>query len=316
MGPRAHLRAARRCQRAAARRPVERRVQAGRCRGRSAPRRRQPPRRSTHRRSGGTHRRVAALRTGAAARLERDLRLDLAAERRAQRRSRLRLGREAHVPVPASDLDDPLPRVQRPVAARSRADQARRRTAGRPARRPLGTGRAWSPLAATPPSPGWASGDSAFASAADEVLTTFTGHSFAGPAALAAAQGLDRGTELPGDVAAGRALGTKIGRLVSRKLAPDEYSRRRLAPEAPDPDGRHRHRCAAHPARRDHLRERIRDRRHLLRDRRIRVDRQVPRSARATRAQQVAGYRPERACRRTAIVSSVTAARSTRPVMM
>ena len=35
----------------------------------------------------------------------------------------------------------------------------------------------WSPLAPTPPSPGWVSGDSAFAYAAGEVLTAFTGRS-------------------------------------------------------------------------------------------------------------------------------------------
>jgi Na+-translocating ferredoxin:NAD+ oxidoreductase RnfD subunit len=80
-------------------------------------------------------------------------------------------------------------------------------------------GARWSPLAPTPPSPGWASGDSAFAYAANEVLTAFTGHSFAGQAARAATQGVDRGTELPGDVTAGRILGTKVGKLVWGKLA-------------------------------------------------------------------------------------------------
>ena len=44
-------------------------------------------------------------------------------------------------------------------------------------------GERWSPLAPTPPSPGWVSGDSAFAYAADGVLTAITGHSFAGQAA-------------------------------------------------------------------------------------------------------------------------------------
>ncbi len=77
----------------------------------------------------------------------------------------------------------------------------------------------WSPLAPTPPSPAWASGDAAFAYAAAEVLTTFTGRSVAERAARAATQGVDRGTELPGDVTAGRALGTKVGRLVLGKLA-------------------------------------------------------------------------------------------------
>jgi hypothetical protein len=80
-------------------------------------------------------------------------------------------------------------------------------------------GARWTPLAPTPPSPGWVSGDSAFAYAAAGVLTAFTGHSFAAQAARAATQGVDRGTELPGDVTAGRTLGTKIGKLVWRKLA-------------------------------------------------------------------------------------------------
>jgi hypothetical protein len=80
-------------------------------------------------------------------------------------------------------------------------------------------GARWSPLAPTPPSPGWASGDSAFAYAANEVLTSFSGRSFTGQAARAASQGVDRGTELPGDVTAGRTLGTKVGKLVLRRLA-------------------------------------------------------------------------------------------------
>jgi hypothetical protein len=79
-------------------------------------------------------------------------------------------------------------------------------------------GERWSPLAPTPASPGGASGDGAFAYAADGVLTAFTGHSFAGRAACAATQGADRGTELSGDVAAGRTLGTRVGKLVWRKL--------------------------------------------------------------------------------------------------
>jgi hypothetical protein len=80
-------------------------------------------------------------------------------------------------------------------------------------------GARWTPLAPTPPSPGWASGDSAFAYAASHVLTALTGRSFSATAVRAATQGLDRGTELPGDVAAGRTAGLKVGRLVSRKLA-------------------------------------------------------------------------------------------------
>jgi hypothetical protein len=80
-------------------------------------------------------------------------------------------------------------------------------------------GARWSPLAPTPSSPGWASGDSAFAYAAAEVLKASTGRSFAGPAARAATQGVDRGTELAGDATAGHTVGTKVGRLAWRKLA-------------------------------------------------------------------------------------------------
>ncbi len=80
-------------------------------------------------------------------------------------------------------------------------------------------GERWTALAPTPASPGWASGDSAFASAASGVLTALTGHSFAGQATRAAAEGADSGTELPADAAAGRTLGTKVGELVRRKLA-------------------------------------------------------------------------------------------------
>jgi hypothetical protein len=51
------------------------------------------------------------------------------------------------------------------------------------------------------------------------VLTAFTGRSFAAQTARAATQGVDRGTELPGDVKAGRRLGNEVGKLVWRKLA-------------------------------------------------------------------------------------------------
>ena len=72
-------------------------------------------------------------------------------------------------------------------------------------------GARWSPLARTPSSPGGVSGGSAFAYTANEVLTAFTGRSFAGRAARAATQGVERGTELPGDARAGRTLGRRVG---------------------------------------------------------------------------------------------------------
>jgi len=72
---------------------------------------------------------------------------------------------------------------------------------------------AWAPPAATPASPGWVSEGSAFAYAADEVLTALTGGSFATQAERLSAAGLADGIETPADEAAGRALGTKIGKL-------------------------------------------------------------------------------------------------------
>jgi hypothetical protein len=80
-------------------------------------------------------------------------------------------------------------------------------------------GARWTPLTPTPASPGFVSGDAAFAYAANAVLTSFAGRSFAEQAERAARQGALRGTELQDDVAAGRELGTKVGRLVLRKLA-------------------------------------------------------------------------------------------------
>ena len=80
-------------------------------------------------------------------------------------------------------------------------------------------GARWSPLVPTHPSPGGASADGAFAYAAGEVLTAFSGRSFAGRAASASMQGVERGTELAGDVTAGRTIGTKVGKLAWRKLA-------------------------------------------------------------------------------------------------
>ena len=80
-------------------------------------------------------------------------------------------------------------------------------------------GERWSPLAPTPASPGWVSGDSAFAYAADKVLTALTGRSFAEQAARAATQGSTAARELSADVTAGRTLAPKVGTLVLRKLA-------------------------------------------------------------------------------------------------
>jgi hypothetical protein len=74
-------------------------------------------------------------------------------------------------------------------------------------------GAAWKPPLPTPSSPGWVSEGSAFAYAADTVLTALTGHSFAAEALRFSTAGVAEGIETPADEAAGRTLGLKIGKL-------------------------------------------------------------------------------------------------------
>ncbi|HEY3884563.1 MAG TPA: hypothetical protein VGL62_05105, partial [Vicinamibacterales bacterium] len=74
-------------------------------------------------------------------------------------------------------------------------------------------GAAWTSPAPTPASPGWVSEGSAFAYAANTVLTALTGRSFAAQAHRLATAGVAEGIETPSDEAAGRALGTKVGKL-------------------------------------------------------------------------------------------------------
>ena len=73
-------------------------------------------------------------------------------------------------------------------------------------------GTRWTPVRPTPPSPGWVSGDSAFAYAASAVLTRATGRSFAAAAGRASASDVAAGIDIPADVAAGRKLGVAAGR--------------------------------------------------------------------------------------------------------
>ena len=74
-------------------------------------------------------------------------------------------------------------------------------------------GAEWTPPAPTPASPGYASEGSAFAYAANEVLTSLLGRSFAARAQSASAAGLARGIDVPIDIAAGKAIGERAGRL-------------------------------------------------------------------------------------------------------
>jgi len=73
-------------------------------------------------------------------------------------------------------------------------------------------GTRWKSDRPTPPSPGWVSGESAFAFAANEVLTPATGRSFARTAAKAARSGLEAGVDTPADDLAGRKLGVVVGK--------------------------------------------------------------------------------------------------------
>jgi Na+-translocating ferredoxin:NAD+ oxidoreductase RnfD subunit len=75
----------------------------------------------------------------------------------------------------------------------------------------LGSG--WTPPASTPASPGWVSESSTFGAAADEVLNALTGRSFARQAASAGQASVENGIDIPADVTAGRALGSKVARL-------------------------------------------------------------------------------------------------------
>jgi hypothetical protein len=72
----------------------------------------------------------------------------------------------------------------------------------------------WAPRASTPASPGYPSTNAAFATAAEGVLGT----RFAARAARAAAAGVEQGTELAADVAAGERLGSTVARRVRARL--------------------------------------------------------------------------------------------------
>jgi len=71
----------------------------------------------------------------------------------------------------------------------------------------------WKPPADTPASPGWVAESSTFASAANQVLSALTGRSFARQAEAAEQSSVENGINLPADVAAGRKLGVRVGKL-------------------------------------------------------------------------------------------------------
>ncbi len=73
-------------------------------------------------------------------------------------------------------------------------------------------GTRWAPPMPTPASPGWVSERSAFAYAADEVLTSLTGRSFDRQAERLGRSGVESGIETPADASAGRSLGSTVGK--------------------------------------------------------------------------------------------------------
>jgi hypothetical protein len=79
-------------------------------------------------------------------------------------------------------------------------------------------GDSWSPLAATPASPGGVAEGSAFAYAAGAVLAELTRHSYASRINQASTAPLAAGIDVPSDVAAGRRLGDHVAELVLRRL--------------------------------------------------------------------------------------------------
>ncbi len=258
---------------------------------RSAPRHSRRTRRpSTARRSAGTGSPRRCPPAGAAARLAHDVRLDLALNAALNDAAVSAWGakRTYRSPRPISMIrylafNDQLPLVAGLIKHVGGQQLVLRNGRWVPGAR-------WSPLAPTPPSPGWASGDSAFAYAADEVLTAFTGRSSAGqppgqrPRASIAAPSC-RATS------GGPRPRHEVGKLVWRKLAADPACGIPVESPARCSSGSrlhcgHRRRCAAHPARRDHRGERLALRGHRFRHRRFRADPQVPRSPRTTGAQQ------------------------------
>jgi hypothetical protein len=73
-------------------------------------------------------------------------------------------------------------------------------------------GTRWTPIAPTPPSPGWVSSQSAFAFAAAEVLSSATGRSYDGAAVQAGRTSVVTGIDIPADDLAGRRLGSDVGK--------------------------------------------------------------------------------------------------------
>ena len=79
-------------------------------------------------------------------------------------------------------------------------------------------GDAWSPPAATPPSPGGIAEGSAFAHAAGRVLAALTGRSYADQIREASSASVAEGIDVPSDVTAGRMVGDRVARIVLEEL--------------------------------------------------------------------------------------------------
>ena len=175
---------------------------------------------------------------GAAARLTHDVRLDLAlnAALNDAAVSAWAAKRASEAPRPISIIrylafQDQLPLVPG-LIKRVRGQQLVLR-AGR-----WVPGAGWAPLAPTPPSPGGVSGDSAFAYAAGEVLTAFTGKSFAGQVARAMRRAPPKAASFrPTPRRAARSARWWGGSSTASSQAPGSSTVAVVAPAASDPDG-------------------------------------------------------------------------------
>ncbi|MDE3191376.1 MAG: VCBS repeat-containing protein, partial [Acidobacteriota bacterium] len=83
----------------------------------------------------------------------------------------------------------------------------------------LPTGSRWTSPSPTPASPGGVAEASAFAYAADEVLTALLGRSYDSRARAAGEEALAGGIDTPEDIALGRTIGVRVGRLALAKAS-------------------------------------------------------------------------------------------------
>jgi hypothetical protein len=153
--------------------------------------------------------------SGRAARLDHDVRLDLVLNAALNDAgvAAWHAKRAYDAPRPISMIrylafNDELPAVPGLIKVVGSGAQAKTLVRSR-GRWVLGT--RWTPRVETPSTPGWVSGETAFAYAAERVLSALTGRSFAAQATKASRIGVDDGIDLAADARAGRTVGLRAG---------------------------------------------------------------------------------------------------------